>query len=426
MNMDLKRIGFLFSYIVLTSSQAGADALTFDQLATAIQSHDIRSVEALFQQTGSAPFDLMAIVQDSGSLQATVAPTATNPLVPRIILSDKEAKFIVAFNGAGSIKGSGSLDIFELDPVTRTYTPSVVEFDPNGVQPPSRVANNIPNDCKTCHFPLIGSHPHPDFLNLQLTPTILGSLNGKLSIDDKKTLRAFVESPDYKTQYAIVGNVSKKTGLALGTVGVQAKEMGRQITENIYDGYAKTLAAVPAFLPYRYAFLGALSCSNFTPAAFLPAATISAFPSAVLATTQSVVTNRQSAFTDAITTWKQLNPSNDPLISKIPEDVGGSVEDNFTYLSQNILTVANGYPLNYDWFSLTLALQSETGRLSNLSVYFSQYMLVGSEDASLSAIYKTQSGSRPSRTTIFRLGGLKKSVCGELAQRSLVSLSASK
>lgn len=391
------------------------------QLFDFVKEKKITSVDDIAKTFDSLNFPLFSVQVLSKSLQTALPPKDGKPFLPRVNLSNLDSTFLISFNGGGA--GSNSLDIFEYVPEQNRYVPSVLEF---GSQE-NEYGLNVPDKCASCHFTkkdTIGTHPHPSFISMDLNPRILGSLKGAMSKTESKILADFLSSGQSFPRYDLIKKRLSE-GENPGTVGYQ---MGREIFENLFATHAEDLRAqkndqgLNPILPYRYALVASLVCKNLDIHKVIPSSVLSDFENNFDQTRDSLLKVKEFRFNSELKIWKEINKIADDRIQEFKVVQPSTIENNYDFITQNILNPKFGVTPNSDWFARSLVYENDEGRISNLAPYLTRTLFVSILDLDLAKKFEDISKSRKNRTERFSLGEQEEQICSELNARSLKSL----
>jgi len=228
--------------------------LTYDQLVRIIKTCKVKSVDQLL------PLLPVRYRSNYTLAYANLAVQSASPDYPQAILYGDDAQLVTTFNGHRSQRGYNSLEVIHFDNKSKTFELRDIEFPENGFGE-AKISEPNPNRCITCH----GQVPRPLWDNWTFWPGKFNSQMEQIFPTENQYFYRYQHNR-YYGRYKHLPPVSITP--ILGTFG-RIPMMFSQNTklDVLFNGLmaqmsTREISSNPLLKPYRYALLGALSCTD--------------------------------------------------------------------------------------------------------------------------------------------------------------------
>lgn len=199
--MQLERLGIkivaAFGLLISEPSSLSAapnlDQLDYKTLRALVEAEQLASIDALL---GLLPLEFRAsytLMHKSRSLQEA------SPLEPRVIMFNRDASFVLTFNGSPAQRGGAKLEMMQFDATERAFTFYEISFPEGDATKQLIFSEKNPRACVACHQ----SDPRPNWEPYFAWPGAYGSEDDSVleGSQEWNGLRAFLDVYAQKPRY---------------------------------------------------------------------------------------------------------------------------------------------------------------------------------------------------------------------------------
>jgi hypothetical protein len=251
---------------------ASAAELRFEGLFRLIGTRHVRSIDELLSLLPNSLRSRYVLIYASRSLQNASYHD------PRVLLYTRDAKFVVAYNGASAEDGYRTLETMEFDDRARAFYFRELTFPAEGADSDRAVVSEPnPPRCRVCH----GDDPHPVWDSYPTWPGAYGEEDRARhpGAAERAGFSDFLAHRSESPRYRLLLNPD-----ALGAAPLRDDaaayegrdttsrnaEFGMLLQKLAYQAIARRVVASPRFARFRYALLASLDPQCVELAGFIP------------------------------------------------------------------------------------------------------------------------------------------------------------
>jgi ankyrin repeat protein len=250
---------------------ANAGDLGYERLVEIIQACDVRSINKLLP--------LLPVRYRSNYVTAysTFAAQDASPDYPQVVFTGRDGKLLMAFNGHPSQLGYRNLELIQFRDETKSFELRVIQFPRRPSQPGARpvFSEANPIKCLGCH----GTTPRPLWDTWTVWPGKFNGVQDEPYAGEQPYIERFARNR-HRGRYRHLPELSfAPVQTAFGNFDAQVfqnTKVDQLVNSLMFQMIARELAA-PDLRPFRYALLGAVSCSRTPVAEFLTPAAAAQF-----------------------------------------------------------------------------------------------------------------------------------------------------
>lgn len=185
-------------------------------------------------------------------------------LAPRVILTNEDMSFFVAFNGEPSQAGYRDLETAEFDQQTGRYTFREIEFPDQDAPGPAKISVDNPKVCAPCHKtpmrPLWEPWPVWPEAYFGKDHSADGSV---VATDELNSFQAFLSGPATQGRYRLLSGYERYKEPAMLQQGEPARTFNQRILDQIAVMVTQEILRHPAYPRLQWAFAAAVQgCSD--------------------------------------------------------------------------------------------------------------------------------------------------------------------